>query len=626
MTKINILPENLSRKIAAGEVVQRPESVVKELLENSIDAGATEISLLIKKAGKQLIQVVDNGEGMTEEDAVLCVQKHATSKISTETDLDAIKTLGFRGEALSAISSVSQVEIKSQTPNAEVGTYLRIDEAGSIELEKGSYPKGTSISVKNLFYNVPARRNFLKTDTTELRHIVETFNRIALGYPEVAMRLYIDDDLALDFPPESLPDRMDRVFIDKVSDSVIPVNEVTGYISLRGYVGKPFLLRKHRGDQYLFLNKRFVISKQMNHAVFTAYENIIEKGEYPFFVLFLEVDHSKVDVNVHPSKLEIRFDNEKDVYSFILSVVRKALGSYDLVPGAAFGETGPGSERISISHSGTPVKQDFSDRPEASFDRTQRTSSTPMSEKEIDLLFGKIDNEITKTISPEIYDNKSPAAVSTFNSGSGLRQSENNPERQAKASFGGAGFLVQLSSKYILAQVKSGLMIIDQHAADERIRYEEALELFAGSAPLSQFLVFHKTLQLNPAQFQLAKELQDYLEKLGFAVKFFGGNVVIIEGVPREVREGEEEEILLNILEEYSNNLIEKKLTDTADNLAKSYSCHTAIRTGDKLTEPEMRTLIDRLFGTTMPYACPHGRPIIMKISIDEFDKRFGRT
>ncbi|GMU84999.1 MAG: DNA mismatch repair protein MutL [Ignavibacteriales bacterium] len=622
MSKITILPENLSKKIAAGEVVQRPESVVKELIENSIDAKASTIELLIKRAGKQLIQVIDDGEGMSEEDAILCIQKHATSKLKTELDLDAIKTLGFRGEALSAVSAVAQVEIKTQTANDKIGTSLRIDEQGEIFLEKGSYPKGTSISVKNLFYNVPARRNFLKTDTTELKHIVETFNRLALGYPEIRFKLYIDDDLALDFTPCQLAERMDQVFIDKVSDAVIPVKEVTDYITLTGYIGKPFLLKKNRGDQYLFLNRRYVVSRQMNHAVFSAYENVMEKGEYPFFVLFLEVDYSKVDVNVHPSKLEIRFENEKDVYTFILSVVRKSLSNFDLVPSAGFTKPLGETERIGIDNYAPVNKNDFSDRPATSpreRDFSQSRQQPPLSEKEIDLLFGKIDKELEG----------SPARESFREIDQGVRSPQPPQERTQSPGSGeklSGGFIVQLSNKYILAQVKSGLMIIDQHAADERIRYEEALHLFKESSPFSQLLVFHKTIQLNPGNFGLAQELAEYLERLGFAIKFFGGNTAVIEGVPAVVKEGEEETTLLNILDEYHRNQQEKKLLDMTDNLAKSYSCHTAIRTGDRLNETEMRALIDRLFATEMPYVCPHGRPIIMKISLDEFDRRFGRT
>lgn len=623
MSKITILPENLSKKIAAGEVVQRPESVVKELMENSIDAHASRIELLIKRAGKQLIQVIDDGEGMSEEDAILCIQKHATSKLKTENDLDAIKTLGFRGEALSAVSAVAQVEIKTQTAGDLIGTSLRIDEQGEIFLEKGSFARGTSISVKNLFYNVPARRNFLKTDTTELKHIVETFNRLALGYPEIHFKLYIDDDLALDFTPCTLAERMDQVFIDKVSDAVIPVKEVTDYITLTGYIGKPFLLKKNKGDQYLFLNRRFVISRQMNHAVFSAYENVMEKGEYPFFVLFLEVDYSKVDVNVHPSKLEIRFDNEKDIYTFILAVVRKSLSNFDLVPSAGFTKPLGETERIGIDNYIPVDKNDFSDRPAAprqERDFSQPRQSSPLSEKEIDLLFGRIDKELESSPARESF-REIQQGINSPRSADPVR-----PQSQGSGEKLSGGFIVQLSNKYILAQVKSGLMIIDQHAADERIRYEEALNLFKISSPFSQLLVFHKTLQMNPGDFALARELSGYLERLGFAIKFFSGNTAVIEGVPPVVKEGEEDKTLLNILAEYYRNQQEKKVLDVTDNLAKSYSCHTAIRTGDKLNESEMRALIDRLFATEMPYVCPHGRPIIMKISIEEFDRRFGRT
>lgn len=623
MSKISILPENLSKKIAAGEVVQRPESVVKELMENSIDAHASRIELLIKRAGKQLIQVIDDGEGMSEEDAILCIQKHATSKLKTENDLDAIKTLGFRGEALSAVSAVAQVEIKTQTAGDLIGTSLRIDEQGEIFLEKGSFARGTSISVKNLFYNVPARRNFLKTDTTELKHIVETFNRLALGYPEIHFKLYIDDDLALDFTPCTLAERMDQVFIDKVSDAVIPVKEVTDYITLTGYIGKPFLLKKNKGDQYLFLNRRFVISRQMNHAVFSAYENVMEKGEYPFFVLFLEVDYSKVDVNVHPSKLEIRFDNEKDIYTFILAVVRKSLSNFDLVPSAGFTKPLGETERIGIDNYIPVDKNDFSDRPAAprqERDFSQPRQSSPLSEKEIDLLFGRIDKELESSPARESF-REIQQGINSPRPADPVR-----PQSQGSGEKLSGGFIVQLSNKYILAQVKSGLMIIDQHAADERIRYEEALNLFKISSPFSQLLVFHKTLQMNPGDFALARELSGYLERLGFAIKFFSGNTAVIEGVPPVVKEGEEDKTLLNILAEYYRNQQEKKVLDVTDNLAKSYSCHTAIRTGDKLNESEMRALIDRLFATEMPYVCPHGRPIIMKISIEEFDRRFGRT
>lgn len=330
--RIKILPENISSKIAAGEVVQRPESVVKELMENSIDAGAKTIEVSIKRAGKNFIQVCDDGVGMGEDDLVLSVQKHATSKIEAFEDLEAIKTLGFRGEALSSIAAVSQVEIRSESRDEEIGTVLRNDESGNFKVDKGSFPKGTCVMVKNLFFNVPARRKFLKTDTTELKHIVDTFNRIALGYHQISFKLLNGVDIVFDYPAESLENRVRQVFGENMPDALIPVEERTELINVHGFVGKPSLLKKTKGEQYLFLNSRYITNKNINHAVFTAYENILEKGDYPFFILFIEIDPERIDVNIHPSKLEAKFDDEKDVYNFILSVVRKSLASFDLVP------------------------------------------------------------------------------------------------------------------------------------------------------------------------------------------------------------------------------------------------------------------------------------------------------
>ncbi|MCU0407251.1 MAG: DNA mismatch repair endonuclease MutL, partial [Ignavibacteriaceae bacterium] len=311
--RIKILPEYIASKIAAGEVVQRPESVIKELMENSIDAGAKNIEVIIKRAGKNLIQVCDDGAGMSEEDLILCVQKYATSKIEAFEDLEAIKTLGFRGEALSSISAVSQIEIRTETRNEEIGTLLKNDEAGNIKVDKGSFPKGTCVTVKNLFFNVPARRKFLKTDTTEFKHIVDTFNRIALSHHSIAFKLFNGVDSIFDYPAESLKERVGHVFGENMPDALIPVEERTELFSAFGYVGKPSLLRKTKGEQYLFLNSRYILNKNINHAVFTAYENILEKGDYPFFILFIEIDPERIDINIHPSKLEAKFDDEKDV-------------------------------------------------------------------------------------------------------------------------------------------------------------------------------------------------------------------------------------------------------------------------------------------------------------------------
>ncbi|MBK9099532.1 MAG: DNA mismatch repair endonuclease MutL [bacterium] len=613
--RIKILPENIASKIAAGEVVQRPESVVKELMENSIDAGAKTVEVSIKRAGKNLIQVCDDGTGMSEEDLILSVQKHATSKIEAFEDLEAIKTLGFRGEALSSIAAVSQFEIRSETREEEIGTVLRNDETGNIKVDKGSFPKGTCVTVKNLFYNVPARRKFLKTDTTEFKHIVDTFNRIALSHCQISFKLLNGVDIVFDYPAESLENRVRQVFGENMPDALIPVEERTELISVHGFVGKPSLLKKTKGEQYLFLNSRYISNKNINHAVFTAFENILEKGDYPLFLLFIEIDPERIDVNIHPSKLEAKFDDEKDVYNFILSVVRRSLASYDLVPSMAFSEHEFSEEKLVVNKFQPVHHGDFSDRPSR---EKYQPETKRYSEEEIDLLFGSITDDVVFKPGNR-PDNKLPIELEQKEiphqkaDQSKLDQSEESP------------FIIQLHNKYILSQIKSGLMIIDQHVAHERILYEKALNRLDTDIPFSQQLLFPKKVKTDAARIAMLKELEPYLSRLGFQIKFQAKDTIKIEGVPDDVKKGSEEQVLFELLEEYASNEREKHL-EQKDNIAKSYSCKTAIKAGDRLDERAMRLLIDQLFATTMPYVCPHGRPIVIKISLNEFDRRFGRT
>lgn len=606
--KIKILPENLANKIAAGEVVNRPESVVKELVENSVDAGATEVGVVIKNAGKNLIQVVDNGEGMNEDDALLSIQRHATSKISSIEDLEAIQTFGFRGEALASIASVSIFELRTHQKDQDLGTLIRIGEDSLITKEKDSFPQGTSISIKNLFYNTPARRNFLKSNTTELKHIIETFKKISLSHPEVSFKFYNDDDLIFDFPAGNLIDRMKSVFADNILDAVLVVNEPTDYISVSGFVAKPAYLRKSKGEQYFFLNNRFVQSKIVSHAVYSAFENILDKGDYPFFVLFLQIDPKRVDVNVHPSKLEVKFDDEKEIYSFVHAVIKKTIGSYDLVPNVSFQNTPDERESLRFQAPQRSEREDFSDRP---FQR-ERTSPI-MGEEEIDLLFGTLNKEVRSSSSQEI--------VSTpFEEKQTTEVYHESPTSDLETPF-----IVLLHNKYILSQIKSGLMIIDSHVAHERILYEQAMQSFEANIPFSQHLLFPQTVKLDPADYQLMKELETYLSNLGFEIKFQPKNTVLIVGIPSDIKIEHEVETLLEILNEFRKNEQFKQL-EVRDNLAKSFSCKAAIKAGDRLTENEMRILVDKLFATSMPYVCPHGRPIVIKIPLEEFDKRFGRT
>jgi len=612
--KIQILPENLANKIAAGEVIQRPESAVKELLENSIDAGAKSIEVMIKRAGKALIQVCDDGIGMSEEDVVVSIQKHATSKISTYEDLEAIKTLGFRGEALSSMAAVTQLEIRTERREDEIGTLVRIDENGQLVKEKGSFAKGTCVSLKNLFYNTPARRNFLKTDATELKHIIDTFNKASLGHPKIHFKFYNDDDLIFDYPAGTLENRIESIFAANMLDALIPVEEKTDYLDVHGFIGKPSLLKKSKGEQYLFLNSRYVISKQINHAVFSAFENFLEKGDYPFFILFIDIDPHHVDVNVHPSKLEVRFENEKEIYTFVVAVIKKSLGLYDLVPNMSFSDSPVQTEKLEQITFSKTEKDDFSDRP--SFKEKGSSARTNFSDKEIDLLFSSLPDIETQGKSEPIdhpfQETRQREIVHT----------DAKYTRDLSEEF---PFIIQLHNKYILSQIKTGLMIIDQHVAHERILYEKALKRLDADLPFSQQLLFPKTIELDPGRYQVLKEINTLLNKLGFDIKYSGKNTIVIVGVTDDIIAGSEEKVLLEIIDEYTDNQREKTLEER-DNIAKSYSCHTAIKSGDKLSEREMRLLIDQLFATSMPYVCPHGRPIVIKISLDEFDRRFGRT
>jgi DNA mismatch repair protein MutL len=610
--KIKILPENLANKIAAGEVVNRPDSVVKELLENAIDANATSIHVIVKSAGKTLIQVIDDGAGMSEEDALLSIQRHATSKISSLEDLEAIRTLGFRGEALASIAAVSQFELRTQQKDQDLGTVIKIEENGLIVKERGAFGQGTSISVKNIFYNTPARRNFLKTNSTELKHIIETFKKIALSHPSIEFKFYNDDDLIFDFPKGELNDRMNSVFADNILEALLEVKELTDFISLTGYITKPAYLRKSKGEQYFFLNNRCVQSKILSHAVYSAFENILDKGDYPFYVLFMTIDPKQVDVNVHPSKLEVKFEDDREIYSFVQAIIRKTIGSYDLVPGVSLNNGKTEKESLNFQSGRRLERADFSDRPLTTIQRMDKHQSI-MNENEIDLLFG--------TLNEELRSNSPIEPVRTpFDEKDSTEVYHETPLAQMETPF-----IVLLQNKYILSQIKSGLMIIDAHVAHERILYEKALQSFEANIPFSQHLLFPQTVRLDPADYQLAKELEPYLTNLGFEIKFQSKNSIVIIGIPSDLKLEHEVGTLLEILHEFRKNEQYKQL-EIRDNLAKSYSCKAAIKAGDRLSENEMRILVDKLFATSMPYVCPHGRPIVIKIPLEEFDKRFGRT
>ncbi|MDP1676439.1 MAG: DNA mismatch repair endonuclease MutL [Bacteroidota bacterium] len=608
---INILPEHLANKIAAGEVVQRPESVVKELLENSIDAGATSISITIKSAGKLLIQLIDNGKGMSSEDAVKSFYRHATSKISTYEDLENIRTLGFRGEALASIAAVAQVELKTRREEDEVGTLLRIEGTEIKEQTNVAHQGGTTISVKNLFYNTPARRQFLKSNNTEFKHIYDTIQRLALSKPEIALEFNSDDDVILALPSQKLDERLKSLFGDRHFATLIPLQEHTDLLTISGFIGKPDFARKSKVDQYIFLNNRFIINRSINHAVFSGYEHLVEKGNFPFFLLFIEVDPHKVDINVHPSKMEVKFADEQSIYRIVISVVRKTLGGSDIIPTVEFQRQT--NDFSSLRHSAIPrFYSDVQPKPSSPFGFSGQNQSATFSNEEIPFdLNSKLDQIFSK-----LPDNETTLPVDT-------QTQFQHGTREFDAQEGKA--IWQLHNKYILTQIRSGLMIIDQHVAHERILYERALTRMNNAVPSSQQLLFPQTIQLPAGDYTLTKDLLPFLNSIGFETKLFGKNTIVLEGVPPEVKAGTEANILQDILDEFKNNQLRVKL-DARDNIAKSFSCKAAIKAGERLTETEMRSLIDQLFGTSMPYVCPHGRPVLIKLSLAELDRRFFRT
>lgn len=607
-TTIAILPEHLANKIAAGEVVQRPESVVKELVENSIDAGAKTISIVIKEGGKSLIQISDDGMGMNEEDAVMAFARHATSKIKSYEDLETVRTLGFRGEALASIAAVAHVELKTRRAADDVGTLVRIEGGDVREQSKTSAQPGTTITVRNLFYNTPARRHFLKSNNTEFKHIYDIVQRVALSHPEMAIEFTSDGERLLDVKATSLEERLKNLYGERHFETLIPVREETELLSLSGFIGKPDFARKSRVDQYLFLNKRFIVNRSINHAIYSGFEHLLEKGNFPFYLVSLELDPRKVDVNVHPSKMEVKFSDEQSIYRFVMSVVRKALGASNLVPSLEMnGSKSFDSSFTSLRHAALPRYLSPGMDSFAGGRASPPSTGLGSSPEDITLNLDKLFADIPTVPLP------APQAPQQFAHGT----------RENEAQEGRA--IWQLHNKYILSQIRTGLMIVDQHVAHERVLYERALSSFDNAVPVSQQLLFPQTLQLSAGDFALAKDLIPHLQAIGFEMKLFGKNAIVLEGVPTDVKAGTEGSILQDILDEFKNNQHRVKL-DARDNVAKSFSCKAAIKAGDKLSDVEMRVLIDQLFATSMPYVCPHGRPVVVKISLTELDRRFMRT
>ncbi|NTV24889.1 MAG: DNA mismatch repair endonuclease MutL [Chlorobiaceae bacterium] len=625
MASIVKLPDIVANKISAGEVVQRPSSVVKELLENSIDSGASRITISIRDAGKQLIQIVDNGCGMGSDDALLSVERFATSKITEVDDLDALTTLGFRGEALASISSVSHFELKTRRESDRLGSLLKSD-GGVIEgVQPAQCETGTTISVRNLFFNVPARRKFLKSNPTEFRHIHEAVKTLVLAYPEIEWRMLNDDEELFHFRNSDVRERLSHFYGEGFGDSLIEVTEDNDFLSIGGYLGRPGMMVRQKYDQYFYINRRIIQNRMLSQAVQQAYGDLLEERQAAFALLFLGIDPSKVDVNVHPAKLEVRFEDEKSVRNMVYPVIRRAVQMHDFSPEVKAEPSGGLFQSTGSSPSGeSDRKLGFS----PASGRTSTTGDLYRNYREGAFDFPAYGG--AKSFAAPVAPVPEPAsreerytvheAADMGSAQSGLPLVEDAPsvitDREPK--------IWQLHNKYIVCQIKTGLMIIDQHVAHERVLYERAVDVMNEAVPNSQQLLFPQKIDLKPWQYEVYEEIREELYRLGFNIRTFGGMSVMIEGVPPDVRDGTEATILQDMIAEYQENASKLKL-EKRDNLAKSYSCRNAIMTGQKLSLEEMRMLIDRLFATRMPYVCPHGRPVIIRLSLDELDRMFGR-
>ncbi len=611
---IRLLPSELSNKIAAGEVVERPGAVVKELLDNAIDSGADSIKILIRQAGKAMIQVVDNGCGMSADDLKLCFTRHATSKIHQVEDLYNIRTLGFRGEAMASIAAVSQISAKTKRVQDNTGWELEIWGGEEREMAPVAAEDGTSVTVKNLFFNVPARRAFLKTDQTELRHIILAVQQAALAHPDIAFELTDGSEIIYKLPSQKLSDRIAAIFGKSYKASLIPVEEETSLFSVKGYIIDPRLTKKSRGEQFLFVNGRPFFHRHLNYVIQKIYSDWISQDQFPFYALFYEMNPGSVDVNVHPTKLEVKFEDERSISSFTRSIVKRALNERFHVPPLK-----PEEE----SEKETGFKADFSgfSQPESSLSKGFQNFDR-----------GGYSGSRFPSGSQGGYQPQKPQTATFF---SGHRQAEalygggDRPadrretagETQAPAYDKGSGFW-QLHDTYILTQTLSGLLIIDQYSAHKRILFEKAVKTTESGLPSTQQLLFPQTVDFSASDYALLKEAAPTLRKMGFNIQLLSGNSAIISGVPSDVNLGHEKPFIESILHQYQSYGSSVKLS-AREKLALAYASKAAIPRGKKLSNTEMEALIDQLFSCDDPFFDPQRKPIVSFSSREEIAWKF---
>lgn len=603
---IQLLPDHVANQIAAGEVVQRPASVVKELLENAVDAQATEIKLLIKEAGKSLVQVIDNGIGMSVTDARMCFERHATSKIRIAEDLFQLNTKGFRGEALASIAAIAHVELKTRQSDDQLGTQIVIEGSKIVSQQPSVTPQGTSIAVKNLFFNIPARRNFLKSDVVENKHIIDEFQRVVLAHPNIHFFLYINGNEVYNLPAGNLRQRIVAVFSGKTNERILPVQEHTEVVGINGFIGKPEFAKKSRTEQFLFVNDRFIKSGYLHHAIMGGFEGLIRDGLQPSYFIYLQIDPKHLDINIHPTKTEIKFDDEHTIYAILRSAVKHCLGQFKVAPALDF-DKDPSLEtpyelyrkEINIPSIGAdPNFNPFGDTPK----NAKPSSFSKGPEPAWKALYTDLPQEF-----PVIEAEFLPSQTKLFE------------EERSKHDFSNAQ---QLFNKYIVAKTANGLLIVDQNKAHQRILYENFLKNITVSKGFSQQLLFPISMQLNGPMKMIFNDISDALFNIGFQFETTDSEHISIIGIPTMIQESEAEDVIKQLITVISEGQVFDAF-DLNDKIAKSLAMSVAIRNGQLLSSHEIDAVLQDLFSCMDHSVSPFGKPIHFTFTQDDLDRKF---
>ncbi|HLV39298.1 DNA mismatch repair endonuclease MutL [Xanthomarina sp.] len=612
---IQLLPDHVANQIAAGEVVQRPASVVKELMENAIDAKSSIIKLLIKDAGKTLVQVIDNGSGMSVTDARLSFSRHATSKIRSAEDLFQIHTKGFRGEALASIAAIAHVELKSKQEEDEVGIQLIIEGSDVISQEVVVTPKGTSISVKNLFFNIPARRNFLKSNQVETRHIIDEFHRVALAHPSIQFVMYHNGSEIFNLPESNYRQRIVNIFGTKTNEKLVPVNEETEVVKISGFVGKPEYAKKTRGEQFFFVNDRFIKSAYLNHAITSAFEGLLKDNTHASYFLNLTVDPQTIDINIHPTKTEIKFDDEHTLYAILRASVKHSLGQFNIAPVLDFDRDANLDTPYNYKDIQNPsvpnieVDRSFNPFQERQFSGKQTTAFRKQTPSNWDSLYVGLESKGTQTQ----QDFTSLQFESEEQTSSVFKDQSQVETKQST---------FQIQNKYVISTIKSGILVIDQHRAHQRVLYEDFLKNMTVKQSMSQQLLFPIKLHFSPQEIDILKQVKDDLEYTGFLFSEILKDSIEISGVPIHVPGSEVSVILEQLINDIENEVPDSNFSPT-DLLAKSMAKSLAVKSGQSLSVPEQEHLVNSLFGCKEPNMSPTNKTTFVTLSVDELERKF---